>query len=158
MPFQLQIACKRPAGASRLGWPCKLQTPEKSPAPCPGQGSSHEIMLTLIVSTPPCRAILYCAMTSISKVLSRSRHPISCSYVLGPLEKSLTYRLRCGWTAKTILAAFAISGKRAESAFHQSITSHDRSSTDRPSTGKPYTINRIITIIIYCTRSGDKAA
>ncbi len=31
------------------------------------------IMLTSIVSTPPCCAILYCAMTSISKVSSRSR-------------------------------------------------------------------------------------
>ena len=36
-----------------------------------------KIMLTSIVSTPPCSAILYCAMTSISKVSSRSHAILS---------------------------------------------------------------------------------
>jgi hypothetical protein len=57
-----------------------LHTLEKVPAPWRGRVNEQhydkiviENMLTSIASTPPCRAMLYCAITSISNVSSRSR-------------------------------------------------------------------------------------
>jgi hypothetical protein len=90
-----------------------------------------EIMLTSIVSTPPCRDILYCAITSISKVSSTSRAILSVVPVCVARLKRNSHIASDAGVAKTILAALLV----AESELNWLSTNQEHHTTglQRPS-------------------------
>ena len=73
-----------------------LHTPEKVPAPCQGTLNEHhdykiaiEVIFTSTASTPLPGCIILSHNEHLECLIMKLGHSISCSDVLGPLEKPL---------------------------------------------------------------------